>query len=91
MRRRKPAVLTFDESEARAMLLKQWARYKFRQSVEEMGTISSCIRATERALEELKFESPELYQQAIQVMRCYENTSEIKSRNVKNVKKRRIP
>ncbi|KAK7499884.1 hypothetical protein BaRGS_00008975 [Batillaria attramentaria] len=66
LRRREPAVLTFEESESRALLQKEWSRYKFRQFTEETAMLSSLLASQERALEELKFESPELYQMALQ-------------------------
>ncbi|PVD27611.1 hypothetical protein C0Q70_12775 [Pomacea canaliculata] len=67
LRARELPPLTQEETESHALLQKQWARYKFRQFVQEVHAISSILQEQDRALEELRFESPELYQMAIQV------------------------
>lgn len=66
-RKRDPAVLSFEESERRALLLKDWTRYKTKQHRNEMTIVARACRSQERALEELRKESEELYQSAIQV------------------------
>ncbi|XP_042297974.1 39S ribosomal protein L40, mitochondrial [Sceloporus undulatus] len=58
--------LSFEESERRALLLKSWALYKQKQHKAEMNTIKSLVDAQEEALKELRLESEELYQAAIQ-------------------------
>ncbi|KAH0625569.1 hypothetical protein JD844_015142 [Phrynosoma platyrhinos] len=58
--------LSFEESERRALLLKRWAVYKQKQHKAEMNTIKSLVDAQEEALKELRLESEELYQAAIQ-------------------------
>lgn len=60
-------MLTFEESERRALLQKEWTRYKYQQFGEECEAISRLILSQEKALEELRKESEDLYQQAIQV------------------------
>ncbi|XP_057688919.1 39S ribosomal protein L40, mitochondrial [Corythoichthys intestinalis] len=57
--------LSFDESESRALLLKEWCRYKNEQHLAEMQAIELALEAQKEALEELKAESEELYQAAL--------------------------
>ncbi|KAM4616084.1 large ribosomal subunit protein mL40 [Polymixia lowei] len=57
--------LAFEESEHRALLLKEWSRYKQKQHIAEMEAIALALEAQREALEELKFESEELYQAAL--------------------------
>ncbi|XP_051964044.1 39S ribosomal protein L40, mitochondrial [Xyrauchen texanus] len=57
--------LSFEESERRALLLKEWSRYKHIQHQAEMGAIKDALEAQRQALEELKLESEELYKAAI--------------------------
>ncbi|XP_077165017.1 large ribosomal subunit protein mL40 [Paroedura picta] len=58
--------LSFEESERKALLMKKWTEYKRLQSKAEMQTIQSLLAAQEQALNELRLESEELYQAAIQ-------------------------
>ena len=60
-------MLSFDESERRALLLKEWTRYKTKQHRSEMLAFARVCQSQQRALEELRKESEELYQSAIQV------------------------
>ena len=60
-------MLSFEESERRALLLKDWTRYKTKQHFCEMAAVTRVRRSQQRALEELRKESEELYQSAIQV------------------------
>lgn len=46
--------------------MKKWAAYKQQQRKAEMETIQSLMKAQEQALNELRLESEELYQGAIQ-------------------------
>nr|XP_015221316.1 PREDICTED: 39S ribosomal protein L40, mitochondrial [Lepisosteus oculatus] len=62
---RLPPQLSFEESERRALLLKEWARYKQSQHEAEMKAIGSALEAQREALEELRLESEELYQAAV--------------------------
>ena len=66
-RKREPAVLSFEESERRALLHKDWTRYKMKQHINEIMAVTRVRWSQQRALEELRKESEELYQSAIQV------------------------
>ncbi|XP_061623577.1 39S ribosomal protein L40, mitochondrial [Phyllopteryx taeniolatus] len=57
--------LSFDESESRARLLKEWGRYKHEQHLAEMQAIELALESQKEALDELKAESEELYQAAL--------------------------
>ena len=57
----------FEESEYRAHLHKDWTRYKTEQFTFEMKAISQAVESQRTALNELRSESEELYQLAIQV------------------------
>lgn len=57
--------LAFEERERRALLLKDWARYKHAQHQAEMAAINGALEAQRQALEELRLESEELYQAAL--------------------------
>ena len=49
------------------MLNREWAKYKHRQHQEELATVSRALKSQENALQELKLENEQLYEQAIQV------------------------
>ncbi|XP_005097050.1 39S ribosomal protein L40, mitochondrial isoform X1 [Aplysia californica] len=66
-RRRGSAVLSFDESEHRALLHKSWARQQTRYWHEEYQLCARLRAAQEEALAELRAESEELYQAAIKI------------------------
>ncbi|KAJ8263729.1 hypothetical protein COCON_G00161860 [Conger conger] len=53
--------LQFEEREHRALLLKEWSRYKQSQHQAEMDAIGQALEAQREALEELRLESEELY------------------------------
>ncbi|KAK7136377.1 hypothetical protein R3I94_014887 [Phoxinus phoxinus] len=57
--------LCFEESERRALLLKEWSRFKRSQHQTEMHEIQEALEAQRQALEELKLESEELYKAAV--------------------------
>ncbi|KAM9822354.1 39S ribosomal protein L40, mitochondrial isoform X1 [Syngnathus typhle] len=57
--------LSIEESEDRALLLKEWSRYKHEQHLAEMEAIELALKAQKEALDELKAESEELYQAAL--------------------------
>ncbi|XP_036434771.1 39S ribosomal protein L40, mitochondrial [Colossoma macropomum] len=57
--------LSFEESERRALLLKEWSRYKHSQHQAEKAAIEEALKAQTQALEELKLESEELYKAAL--------------------------
>ncbi|NP_001004612.1 large ribosomal subunit protein mL40 [Danio rerio] len=51
----------FEESERRALLLKEWSRHKHKQHQMEMQEIQEALKAQKQALMQLKLESKELY------------------------------
>lgn len=57
--------LSFEQSEGRALLLKEWCRYKQEQYMAEMKAIELALEAQQEALKELKLESEELYRAAL--------------------------
>lgn len=59
--------MSFEEGEERASLLKEWARYKRDQYIAETHAILRVQNSQRKALEELRKESVELYELAIQV------------------------
>ncbi|KMQ96606.1 39s ribosomal protein mitochondrial [Lasius niger] len=59
--------LSEEEVESRILLQKEWTRYKTRQHLTNIQTIDSVLYSQQRALDELKAESEELYQEAIQM------------------------
>uniref|UniRef100_A0A8C6T2B4 Large ribosomal subunit protein mL40 n=1 Tax=Neogobius melanostomus TaxID=47308 RepID=A0A8C6T2B4_9GOBI len=64
-RTRSAPVISFEESERRALLLKEWSRYKQEQYMAEKKAIESSLEAQREALEELRLSSHELYQAAL--------------------------
>ncbi|XP_042344042.1 39S ribosomal protein L40, mitochondrial [Plectropomus leopardus] len=64
-RERSALRLPFEESEGRALLLKEWSRYKQKQHMAEVKAVEDAIKAQTEALQELKLESEELYQAAL--------------------------
>ncbi|TKS78333.1 39S ribosomal protein L40, mitochondrial [Collichthys lucidus] len=64
-RERSAPRLPFEESEGRALLLKEWSRYKQEQHMAEVQAVELALDAQREALEELKLESEELYQAAL--------------------------
>jgi large subunit ribosomal protein L40 len=65
---REVAVITPEVEEERALLCKEWTRYKNKQHLKDMQMIDRLIFAQQKALDELRQESEELYQAAIQVI-----------------------
>ncbi|XP_078581830.1 large ribosomal subunit protein mL40-like [Branchiostoma floridae x Branchiostoma japonicum] len=66
--RERPAVrVSAEEQERRAALEKEWARFRRQQHVAEEAAISAMVTSQQRALQELRAESEELFQQAVQV------------------------
>lgn len=66
-RQRKLAPLTIDQLEERALLKKQWAHYKHDERVADFQIIDRLVQAQNKALAELRRESEELYQAAIDI------------------------
>lgn len=64
-RERSAPRLSFDESERRALLLKEWSRYKQEQHMAQVRAVELALEAQREALEELKLESEELYLAAL--------------------------
>lgn len=64
-RTRSTPVISFEESERRALLLKEWSRYKQEQQKAEKKAIESALKAQSEALEELRLSSQELYLAAL--------------------------
>ncbi|TTB27305.1 39S ribosomal protein L40, mitochondrial [Bagarius yarrelli] len=62
--------LSFEESEERALLLKEWSRYKNLQHQADMTAIEEALQAQIQALKELQLESKELYKAAITPDSC---------------------
>lgn len=64
-RTRRLPELSFEESERRALLQKEWARYQYTKVKNELQDIDYLVASQQKALDELRLESEELYQQAI--------------------------
>ncbi|CAF2410083.1 unnamed protein product [Rotaria sp. Silwood2] len=67
IRQRSSVELTSEETTRRLMLNRDWAKHKHRQHQQEITFISRALKSQESALEQLKIESEELYEQALQV------------------------
>ena len=67
LRKREGTAVGFDEMEERVLAHKQWTRWKFKEHAKEMKNFSQIMDAQQCALDELKFESEELFKMAIQV------------------------
>jgi large subunit ribosomal protein L40 len=65
-RLRKLPVLSVEEQEYRSVLLKKWAKYKNDQYLNDFQLLDRMINSQKKALDELRYESEELYQHAIQ-------------------------
>ncbi|KAK3869090.1 hypothetical protein Pcinc_023894 [Petrolisthes cinctipes] len=66
--RRKPVVtISGEEMDKRAALNKAWSAYKYQQHRAEVTMIDQAATARERALEELREESEELWLEAVQI------------------------
>jgi large subunit ribosomal protein L40 len=67
-REREVPPLTSEVEEERAFLHKEWTRYKHKQHMKDMQMIDRLVFAQQKALDELRQESEELYEAAIQVI-----------------------
>ncbi|XP_073819374.1 mitochondrial ribosomal protein L40 [Musca autumnalis] len=65
-RKRTLPPLSEAELEKRIQLNKQWSRYKHEQKMNEYQIMDRIMQSQRKALEELRLESEELYQEAIQ-------------------------
>lgn len=61
--------MTPETLEERALVYKEWTRCKKKQSMNDMQMIDRLVFSQQKALDELRQESEELYQAAIQVVR----------------------
>ncbi|XP_062127309.1 large ribosomal subunit protein mL40 [Drosophila sulfurigaster albostrigata] len=66
-RLRKLPQLNGAEQETRALLIKEWARFKHNEKVADFQIIDRLLQSQNKALDELRNESEELYQAAIEV------------------------
>ena len=66
IRTRKLPEITEEVKEYRAQLLKKWAKYRNEENLNDFKLIDRMANAQKQALDELRYESEELYQQAIQ-------------------------
>lgn len=66
-RRRVIEPISFEESERRALLQKEWARFRGLERRNDNETITRMMYAQQKAIDELRFESEELYEAAVQV------------------------
>ncbi|XP_068615060.1 large ribosomal subunit protein mL40-like [Brachionichthys hirsutus] len=57
--------LSFEETEQRALLSKEWNRYKQKQYMTEKQAVELALEAQREALKELRLESEELYRAAL--------------------------
>ncbi|KAG8230971.1 hypothetical protein J437_LFUL003929 [Ladona fulva] len=67
LRTRNLSPISPEEEERRALLFKAWARYKREQRLEEIQMIDRVIFCQQKAMDELRKESEDLYQKAIQL------------------------
>lgn len=65
-RTRPPPKITPEIVEQRALLEKRWSRYRMQEKLQDYRQIDNVLMAQEKALRELRFESKELYEAAIQ-------------------------
>lgn len=66
-RKRPPVEITDEEKARRADILREWAEYKNNQHIAEIRMINRIMASQEKALDELKDASPELYEEALQI------------------------
>lgn len=66
-RERHIAPISLEELERRVLLEKRWAQYKREQHLKDIKMLDRITYSQQRALDELRKESEELYLEAIQV------------------------
>ncbi|ESO06603.1 hypothetical protein HELRODRAFT_155730 [Helobdella robusta] len=66
-RQRPSIVIAEEELERRSELNKRWSKYKYHQFIQEGRIINRVITSQRKALDELRKESEELYQMALQI------------------------
>jgi large subunit ribosomal protein L40 len=65
-RTRKLPQLSEQEDERRALLIKKWAGFRMEENLNDFKLLDKLVVSQNKALQELRLESEELYQQAIQ-------------------------
>ncbi|XP_037949967.1 39S ribosomal protein L40, mitochondrial [Teleopsis dalmanni] len=66
-RLRKLPAISAEVLEQRVLLTKQWSQYKHKEKVNDYQIIDRLLQSQNKALEELRLESEDLYQEAIQM------------------------
>ncbi|KAF4522974.1 hypothetical protein B566_EDAN009564 [Ephemera danica] len=67
IRTRKLPALSPEQQEERALLMKEWSRYRHAERLRDFQMIDRVVASQQKALDELRAESEELYQEAIQM------------------------
>ncbi|KAK8722220.1 hypothetical protein OTU49_012331 [Cherax quadricarinatus] len=67
IRKRPTSPMLEEVEEERASLFKKWSKYKYQQHFTEVNMIETIIASRERALEELRLESEDLWFEAVQL------------------------
>lgn len=60
-------LISAEEEEKRALLFKEWTKYKREQRLQDIQMIDRVVFSQQKALDELRKESEDLYQEAIQL------------------------
>lgn len=66
-RLRKIPPISEEETESRILLIKEWNKYKTQQHLANVQELDSILYSQQKALDELRTESEDLYQEAIQI------------------------
>lgn len=67
IRKRSLPALSVAVKEERAALIKEWGIYRYQQHAQDVQVMDNLVQAQKKALHELKAESVDLYEQAIQL------------------------
>lgn len=70
LRKRPPKILSEAEIDERCVTIKKWAHYKLKENLADVQMLDRMLYSQQRALDELRQESEELYQEAVQVSLC---------------------
>lgn len=70
LRKRSAKKLSEAQIDERSVTLKSWAFYKLKENLSDIQMVDRMLYSQQRALDELRKESEELYQEAIQVSLC---------------------
>ena len=71
---RKAPPISAEVAEERILLQKDWSRYKIKERRNDLKMLDDICYSQQRALDELKIESEELYREAIQVIKKNKNS-----------------